>query len=664
MFSTLSSFLPPALQPNAQEYKQTPPQDSEPQPHPSTTSQDEERPQSSDMAVDEQAVKKRKERTHESFIVVRPPPSKSNHPLNLQVQLVPPSTRDHSRSLSSRRSFDSTAESTTEDGAALSRTSSSRSDISMYSGYSSVTSFSTVASSTSSSTSTRRMIIPLYNLQAHNVLTNVIVDAGTDAKIAKFLRRGLEVIGLAMLEPIEVWPGASFDSGLDQLQLQPQVSVASAEPAHTPTSSALSLDSDTPGSHGAPPTITASPNPPSERSGARRLFGKIFKKRGGGSEQTSPNPQPVQLPAQEPIRTSKRSSLLFASPPSNPATPTHSQFPSANADNTSPTILQPSILGIQPMLQSPIVPPKGRHPKAYVWVVRRWLKGLVGPVEVRFEWTRSSNKSRSRTRRDKDRRRESLGLPSNTPSTSSLQQHPSQQIPQPITSSTLTAEPKAIKRRKSRDVKETKDRPSLRSVSPNPPPSTNTVNTSTEDDHSPSRRTSKGRGRQSEDDDDGEDSDPEDSETPWSCTLILRSHQPRTVVSPIANGGQPPPLQEVKVKVGAVVPTPHHPKVVALLKIPFPLPDIEVEKAIVRKRIVTPAGVARPAPSVPPVPPLPNTPPASPFNGANKPKAALILTAEEIKDIVSCTSLWLVVREGFGGVGKEKRKGDGWRIRG
>ncbi len=25
--------------------------------------------------------------------------------------------------------------------------------------------------------------------------------------------------------------------------------------------------------------------------------------------------------------------------------------------------------------------------------------------------------------------------------------------------------------------------------------------------------------------------------------------------------------------------------------------------------------------------------------------------------------LWLVVREGFGGVGKVSRKGDGWRIR-
>lgn len=39
------------------------------------------------------------------------------------------------------------------------------------------------------------------------------------------------------------------------------------------------------------------------------------------------------------------------------------------------------------------------------------------------------------------------------------------------------------------------------------------------------------------------------------------------------------------------------------------------------------------------------------------------LTAEEIKDIVCSTGLWLVVREGFGGVGKVNRKGDGWRIR-
>jgi hypothetical protein len=43
--------------------------------------------------------------------------------------------------------------------------------------------------------------------------------------------------------------------------------------------------------------------------------------------------------------------------------------------------------------------------------------------------------------------------------------------------------------------------------------------------------------------------------------------------------------------------------------------------------------------------------------------AGLVLTAEEIKDIVSSTGLWLVVRESIGGVGKISRKGDGWRIR-
>ena len=40
------------------------------------------------------------------------------------------------------------------------------------------------------------------------------------------------------------------------------------------------------------------------------------------------------------------------------------------------------------------------------------------------------------------------------------------------------------------------------------------------------------------------------------------------------------------------------------------------------------------------------------------------VTAEEIKDVICSTGLWLVVREGFGGIGKVSRKGDGWRIRG
>lgn len=358
----------------------------------------------------------------------------------------------------------------------------------MYStGYSSVTSFSTVASNASSTTSTRRMIIPLYNLQAHNVLTNVIVDAGTDAKIAKFQRRGLEIIGLAMLEPVEVWAGASFDSSaarmsdyipshLSQQPSQPlsqhqTSSLGPDPPSHTPTSSALSLTSD---SHYNEPTpLNTTPTPQIEPRGgsARKFIGKIFRRKGGDNSAPT-TPTQLQSPysqgqgragsggggitptANDPTpRSVKRSSLLSAAAstltqrlPSSPATstflpitPTRSQNVSeSGADAASQANM---VLGIQPILNSPSIPPKGKHPKMYVWVVRKWLKGSgneglfsslssspganVGPVEVRFEWARSKGgkkkaKKEGTSGEGRRERRESLGIPSNTPSTSSL----------------------------------------------------------------------------------------------------------------------------------------------------------------------------------------------------------------------------------------------------
>ncbi|CAL1698329.1 unnamed protein product [Somion occarium] len=703
MFSTLSSFLPPALQLGAQD-KTPPTPDRESilgQPHLT------EEPQRN-MGVDEQGVKKRKERTHESFIVVRPPPSKTNHPLNLQVQLVPPSAKDKDRSMSSRRSFDSTTD-VTEDGIALTRTSSNRSDVSMYSGYTSVTSFSSVGS-TASSTSSRRMIIPLYNLQAHNVMTNVIVDAGTDAKVAKFQRRGLEVIGLAVLEPIEVWPGASVDSDFGHgpsIEGQPQL--LGVEPPHTATSSAVSLTSDTLNTHSTHDSSTVPTTPltqqlqqQSERNaggGARKFFGKMFKKKGSetssGSGAQPPPPLPLHVQQEQTTRSVKRSSLLLAasqltshlpSPSSSTFHPQsqvlHSQGASGNGEPPpSATVTQYTILGIQPVLSSPVYPPRGRHPKAYVWIVRRWLKngngsgssdGFLGmindrmsapgthvPVEVRFEWTRARGKGKgSRGRRKtedegRDGRRDSKALSSNTPSTSSFAQQTS-----PTTLSPEQATSRSPKAKISR-MERSADRESRRSK--------RSSFTHSEDGQSPHRGPSL-----EADVDDGEESDPEDSETPWTCSIVLRSHPSTTSPSFAHSPTQNQPPQEVRLRVGAIVPAPHHPKVVALLKIPFPLPDIEVDKALVRKRVVTPAGVARPA-TAPASVNSPGSPPGSstsPFGASFRnasqavPKPALILTAEEIKDIVSCTALWLVVREGFGGVGKEKRKGDGWRIRG
>jgi hypothetical protein len=69
---------------------------------------------------------------------------------------------------------------------------------------------------------------------------------------------------------------------------------------------------------------------------------------------------------------------------------------------------------------------------------------------------------------------------------------------------------------------------------------------------------------------------------------------------------------------------------------PFPLPDIEVERLVVRRRLVTAQGISKTT--------APNA-------------GELVLTAEEIKDTVCSTALWLVVRETFGGVGRERKKG-------
>ncbi|KAI0742922.1 hypothetical protein C8Q80DRAFT_1221272 [Daedaleopsis nitida] len=633
------------------------------------------------MGVDELGVRKKKDRTNESFIVVRPPPSKTNHPLNLQVQLVPPSNRDQNRS-SSTRSRESSVGQIEDDGVSdvqLTRTSSNRSDVSLYSSYS-TTSVSSVTS-TSTASSGRRMIIPLYNLQAHSVLTNTIVDAGTDAKVAKFQKRGLEIIGLAVLEPIEVWgeggnpaplPGHSPNLGQAYLpdDATPRKSADFAR-AHTPTSSALSLTSDemphppasaTPALLSATPATPGTPTTPRNTPGARKFFGKLFKRR-PESPVNSPAFPPSPLPpitAQPPSpeqtstplprasvddngRPSRRSSLLLGVTGHSP-----------NPSGSEPPRLQPPVLGIQPSLSSKTYPPRGR-PTKYVWIVRKWLKGspdniisgmkdkfqsrnsisasaVETMVELRFEWSRSNKK-----RRNDDRvrtKRHSLALSSAAQSTTSLHQ----QIHRRKSSSGAAAA-----------AAESRERRGAASMT--------TATSDEEHKGSPTTTTEDG----------GDESDPEDSETPWTCTLVVRRLSASRL--PGSDGAAPAAgSSTVRVKVAGVV--------VALLKVPFPLPDIEVERVNVRKRIITPAGVARPATS----PERPGTANGKEHGGGKQGGSAmksffvgskeglgggsgpdhaaegLILTAEEIKDVVSST--------GFGGVGKVSRKGDGaWRIR-
>lgn len=826
------------------------------------------------VVVEEPAVRKKKERNpNETFIVVRPPPSVSNHPLNLQLQLVPPQAKERTVSGSSSASNYSTVSTRRsgdfsggeELGTPLARTPSgrsnpNRSNPSLFYASSS-TSLSSIASTTSSGTSSgRRMIVPLYNLSAHNVMTNTVLDAGTDAKVAKFHKRGMEVLALAVLECVEVWPSYGR-GGAAQIAFLNAAAASSTNPPsnimigsngadtavattpglhdadvllHTPTSSAISLSSN--GSHQHQPTTKSKANQNSEpanphtptkntfhsrgnvtptpSNGAKKIFNRIFKKKDSQNAST--------------VTDSRRGSLvvdarLTVSPPpdadaggthsnrnslSGPApSPTPSHFGNINHNGTTPTpsgtntslgvgitssvsgasvqsILQPPILGIHPTLSAPLSPPAGR-PTRYIWIVRKWLKGRDGGllggvlrgvnnisaaagmladragggsgfaiansngnsqnndgsselsgVEVRFEWVRGQSKSQAQKR--KVTGQSALGKRRSESAGSS---HEETQPTQNIETESMARSRRSIASEGQAEKIKIKNKSQTRAKTSTPRASMESRRSAEKDvekeresivSASVSEEVQQGTKNPGMvpvfEDDDGEESDPEDSETPWTCTLIIssipvnpaklwelehsggdglaqvpsrRSHisnqavdvttqtEAPLVSNTTTSSGKPSvrpdaPGTLLKLKVGALSPAPHHPKVVAQLKVPYPLPDIEIETARVRKRVITPSGVARPVsrgrenggadererPTSSKGKMLGGG--LSGFGGLGGSKGrkeeeemdGTVLTAEEIKDVLSCTAFWVVVREGFGGVGKVSRKGDGWRIRG
>lgn len=578
-------------------------------------------------------------------------------------------------------------------------------------------------------------------------MTNVVLDAGTDARVAKFLKRGLEVIGLAVLDPMEVWnhgkaggrplsiehPGTgSARNSLDNHNLN-------APAPQTPESSAISLSSaenPTPKARDVTPAAVAATTPQNTPTGAKRFFGKLFRRK----DSSIPG---VVEPSDSPTTSPLKTGLALAIPPSpvnrnSLLLPDQPLSPLASKD----VILQPAVLGIQPTLDATSHPPHGR-PTAYVWTVTKWLKGspegLLGGVkgmfhgdgqvrgepvgelerrvEVRFEWTRVDRGGKRKARRagtdgtevtvglsvggggKNASRRNSVALTnSNNPSVNSLHDKDKRKK----RSSVIEGVQSGFGLTAKRSMESARSRSPKRSGSI----TTNTTTSETGGGDDEARGSREG---------DPEESDPEDSEVPWTCTLYVTRKLAGSPLLPTTNtpsgsrfsqrsGNQPnqdlsgtptpvqqqqqslglqwtqssqitptsrgpPPQQQIKIKVATVSPTPHHPKVVSLLKIPFPLPDIEVSSVSVRKRIVTPVGIARPADSHSPAVGNGtgnlNMQSFSLNGGGGKARdTGLVLTAEEIKDVVASTALWLVVREAMGGVGKDKRKGDGWKLRG
>lgn len=130
----------------------------------------------------------------------------------------------------------------------------------------------------------------------------------------------------------------------------------------------------------------------------------------------------------------------------------------------------------------------------------------------------------------------------------------------------------------------------------------------------------KTRGEPLEDlqDDSDSDGDPDDLEIPWYCHLIFTPDP----TSPSSSASSP----SRKVLLGILTPAPYHPRLVAHLSVPF----------------FSSVALAR-------------------FNPASGGSALRggggTLSVDEMKDVLSITALWLVVKESLGGI-DERRKGD------
>ncbi|KAJ9478900.1 hypothetical protein PHBOTO_002411 [Pseudozyma hubeiensis] len=141
----------------------------------------------------------------ELLVIVKPPPSKQTNPLNLQIQLVMPqqlqSRRDGSQRRSSMDSSVAPADLSATPSTELRRRDSIASTRSAGSELS-------VSGSVASASSGRR-VTPLYNLNFHQILSTTVSDAGTDQKVAKYIKKGIDLDGFGILEPVELINGVN-----------------------------------------------------------------------------------------------------------------------------------------------------------------------------------------------------------------------------------------------------------------------------------------------------------------------------------------------------------------------------------------------------------------------------------------------------------------------
>lgn len=476
-----------------------------------------------------------------------------------------------------------------------------------------------MAASVASNSSGRR-VTPLYNLNYHNILATTVTDAGTDQKVAKYIRKGIELDGFGTLEPAELINGvndlATLARGVtervgDSTLLAP----TSHRDVHSNGSAENASAFSAPSNDGSAPPADKIAEPPTSFQAmtpeARGVEGNLGGKLLGRFKKLSLSVKPILASGS----VGDASSALYRM---------NTGAASINSSKAAPAQDIPQLAPGAGVYD-------GKRTEGYYWTVRKWnrrphdgtpttaqaaataegsnhvlnnvwkrfnLVNRLGGAEmhpatkditVRFEWSRNTPKLHRRRKAEeahaKIRASASLNASrtsidkAGNPETGKSKTPPAQTetLPSAASAQSLGVDPDLWKpaSRRSSYVSGNGHRSPRRSF-----------DTSAAGSSVPHSR------------DSNEDSDPEDSETPWACHLVLG---PTT-----------------RIPLGSLLPAPHHPKLVGQLAVPFPLPDLSA------------TGLGP--------------------DGAG-------LSREELKDIIIVTCLHLIIRESFGGLARRKSNG-------
>jgi hypothetical protein len=480
----------------------------------------------------------------------------------------------------------------------------------------------------------------------------------------------------------------------DKVDLGPLIDGQRSSVDTVESSQGASIPSRVPanGSIAVPVESPKSPQPPFDRT--KKLFGKLFKKKDGTTNLSVPPPSP-----------SKQGFHAIAEHLTAPLSPQGTRNPFAQAGH-SPSL--PMIQYGQPTFgMSPVtsvVPSviSHRRPQVYTWTVKRWAPSELTIVnewtsrlaplisadtaaataargEVVFEWRKATSKSaavsRTTTRTSVVQDSPFATAGKRTSSTTGALQLPSDSsrpgskagsrrgsyfnvdahLQASTGSGSRSSSPSMLRKKSSagesaistlskvsfddramtREISEASEQPTLRDLASSPAPYSASLRAPTAYDE-------------------GEDSDPEDSETPWICRVYVPGARTVNVDGEIQAKGK---------TVGTLYPAPHHPRIVASVKIPVEIGQMATGIGALLSP-TTPSHQSSDL-SVPiATKSARNSVSSPPSTGSGQYQQApmdsvlkqeeIVMTEENIKDVVSVTAMWLVSRE-FGALGKKKK---------